>query len=70
MAVSELRRTELAGLIGLSQDEITVVPNGVDAHQFLGLQAQSMSFLHQLNLFAAEPLLLMPVRITRARILS
>lgn len=64
VAVSELRRTELAGLIGLSPDDIIVVPNGVDAHQFLGLQAQSMSFLHQLNLFAAEPLLLMPVRIT------
>jgi len=64
VVVSELRRQELAGLFGISQECITVIPNGVDALQFLGLQEITRAFIDQLDLMAAEPFLLLPVRIT------
>jgi glycosyltransferase involved in cell wall biosynthesis len=64
VVVSDLRRIELTGLLGDSSGSITVVPNGVDALQFLSLHEQTLAFVHQLDLLAAEPLLLLPVRIT------
>ncbi|OGO41867.1 MAG: hypothetical protein A2W36_04345 [Chloroflexi bacterium RBG_16_58_14] len=64
VAVSELRLQELAGLLGIPPERITVIPNGVDVFQFLGLQEQTQTFVEQLGLMAAEPLFLLPVRIT------
>lgn len=64
VVVSELRRRELSELLGIPDRRITVVPNGVDAHRFLGLGEQTRRIVDQLDLFSAEPLLLLPVRIT------
>ena len=64
VVVSELRQQELSGLIGISQERIALVPNGIDAVQFLGLQPQTRDLIDQLDLLTAEPLLLLPVRIT------
>jgi glycosyltransferase involved in cell wall biosynthesis len=64
VVVSELRRSQLAELQGVAPESIHVVPNGVDAHQFLKLEPQTEAFVEQLALFEAEPLLLLPVRIT------
>ena len=64
VAVSELRRQELAELIGLRPEGIAVVPSGVDAAAFLKLEARTRQFVDRLNLLDAEPLLLLPVRIT------
>ena len=64
VVVSELRQHELADLMGLPLEKITVVPNGVDAARFLKLEDQTLGFVKQLNLFEAAPLLLLPVRIT------
>ena len=64
VAVSESRRSELAGLIGVSVDRIRVVPNGVDVPQFLKLEAGSEALLRLMQLSSAAPLILMPVRIT------
>lgn len=64
VVVSELRRRELAELQGTAADGIHVIPNGVDARQFLKLEPQTGTLVEQLGLFEAEPLLLLPVRIT------
>jgi len=64
VTISDMRRDELAGLMGLAAEKITVVPNGVDAPSFLKLEAETLQFVKQLNLFEAAPLLLLPVRIT------
>ncbi len=64
VVVSELRRRELAELMGLPPDRIHVAPNGVDAAQFLKLEAQTLALIDKLDLLAAQPLLLLPVRLT------
>jgi len=64
VAVSELRRSELAELMGLSPQAIAVVPSGVDAAAFLKLEPQTREFVARLGLLEAGPLLLLPVRIT------
>lgn len=64
VVVSKLRQRELAELLGVPLDRILVVPNGLDAGRFLKLEEQTQSLVEELNLLLAEPLLLLPVRIT------
>jgi glycosyltransferase involved in cell wall biosynthesis len=64
VTVSEMRRQELADLFQISQDDIAVVPNGVDVARFHKLEKQTLEYVMQLDLFNASPLLLLPVRIT------
>jgi glycosyltransferase involved in cell wall biosynthesis len=64
VTVSELRRDELAELYQLDKEQIRVIPNGIETAGFLKLEEQTLAFVKQLNLLAAEPLLLLPVRIT------
>jgi glycosyltransferase involved in cell wall biosynthesis len=64
VVVSELRRKELAKLQGVSLEEITVIPNGVDLPKFLKLDPNTIQFVKHLELQHAAPILLLPVRIT------
>jgi glycosyltransferase involved in cell wall biosynthesis len=64
VVVSELRRTELAGLMKLDDASVHVIPNGVDAERFYKLGAQTQSLLDQTKLLDAKPVLLLPVRVT------
>ena len=64
VVVSELRRTELAELMKLEPDSITVVPNGVDTGRFYKLESQTQPLLVQTHLLDAAPILLLPVRVT------
>jgi glycosyltransferase involved in cell wall biosynthesis len=64
VTISEARRQELADLYQISEQEIAVVPNGVDIPAFHKLEHQTSQYVHQLNLLEACPLLLLPVRIT------
>lgn len=64
VVVSEPRQRELAELMHLSAEAITVVPNGVEAAQFFKLEAQTMEMIRALQLDEAAPLLLLPVRLT------
>ena len=70
VVVSELRRQELSDLINVPASRVVVVPNGLDIRQFLKLEDQTFDFIRQLDLLAAAPLLLLPVRITPGRISS
>lgn len=64
VTISETRRHELADLLGVPPTRIHVIPNGVDAAQFLRLEAQTQALADQLELMDAAPLLLLPVRLT------
>lgn len=64
VTVSEFRRRELAGLYGIPMEHIRVIPNGLDAGDFLKLEALTRHFVRKLNILEGWPLLLLPVRIT------
>jgi len=64
VAVSIPRQRELADLLGVPLERIRVVPNGLDAGRFLKLEGQTRNLIQKLDLLNAEPLLLLPVRIT------
>ncbi|MBN2386382.1 MAG: glycosyltransferase family 4 protein [Anaerolineales bacterium] len=64
VTISALRQRELADLLGVPAGRIQVVPNGVDAARFLKLEDLTRRFVAELDLLAAAPLVLLPVRIT------
>jgi len=64
VVVSELRRTELTGLMKPDAASVHVIPNGVDAERFYKLGAQTQRLLEQTKLLDAGPILLLPVRVT------
>lgn len=64
VTISEYRRQELASLVKIPEEEIRVIPNGVDISRFLKLETLSASLIEQLDLLNANPILLLPVRIT------
>ncbi|MBP7688356.1 MAG: glycosyltransferase [Thermoflexales bacterium] len=64
IVVSDLRQRELADLLHIPLDSITVVPNGVDVAAFYKLEATTRDLLDRLDLLSAAPILLLPVRLT------
>jgi glycosyltransferase involved in cell wall biosynthesis len=64
VVVSDLRQRELAELMHLPIESITVVPNGVDVAAFYKLEATTRDLIERLNLLSAVPILLLPVRVT------
>ena len=64
VVVSEVRRQELGDLLGIPKALIRVIPNGVDLNAFFKLEPQTMQWMEQLNLTEADPLFLLPVRLT------
>ena len=67
VTVSEQRAEQLARLTKLARGEIEVVTNGVDVGEVLGLAPTGMRLAQRLRLFDADPLLLLPVRLTRRK---
>jgi mannosylglucosylglycerate synthase len=67
VVVSNYRRKRLAELLGLAEEEIEVVTPGVDVLQFLKLGPLTIRLVEELNLLEAEPLILLPSRITRRK---
>lgn len=64
IVVSELRKRELAELFGIPNGSIRVIPNGVDIHAFFKLEPQTIELMERLTLLEADPLFLLPVRLT------
>ena len=64
VTVSNARRQELAGLLGVPLERIRVIPNGIDPYLFLGIDAANAELAGPLNLLEADPLLLLPARVT------
>lgn len=67
VVVSQLRRRELSELIGVSQEEIAVVPNGVDLAAFYKFEQETLELLTRIGVLDAAPILLLPVRLTRRK---
>ncbi len=64
VTVSDLRRTELRQLWGDASDSVRVIPNGVDLGTFFKLEPETLALVDRLRLMEADPLLLLPVRLT------
>ena len=67
VAVSEERADQLAALAGLRREGVTVVPNGVDIAAALGLSTAGVRLAERLDLYRADPLLVLPARLTRRK---
>lgn len=67
VAISHKSANELSTLTGLPLDRITIVPNGVDRVAVLGMSAAGKRLADRFGLFDADPLLLLPVRLTRRK---
>ena len=67
VTVSEERAQQLSHLTGLARRDIEVVTNGIDVGQVLGLAPTGSHLAQHLRLFDADPLLLLPVRLTRRK---
>jgi glycosyltransferase involved in cell wall biosynthesis len=67
VAVSADRRAHLAKLLDLPIDQIEVVNPGVDVAEFLKVEPTTLHLVKKLDLLAADPLLLLPARITRRK---
>lgn len=64
VVVSEARRRELAELTEAPLERIRVAPNGIGMAEFFKLEDESRRLCEELRLSEAEPLMLLPVRIT------
>jgi glycosyltransferase involved in cell wall biosynthesis len=64
VAISGLRRLEVARTLGLPAREVPVVPNGVDPLELAGLGPRALALLRRAEALAADPLLLVPLRVT------
>jgi glycosyltransferase involved in cell wall biosynthesis len=67
VTVSNTRQDLLAGLVGAPISEIQVMTPGVDVRQFLGLEDLTWELVDKLDLLSANPLMLLPARITRRK---
>jgi glycosyltransferase involved in cell wall biosynthesis len=67
VVVSQRRQQELAGLFGCPAEEIRAIYNGVDPRVLLGLSSEGAALVERLGLLNQDLVLLMPVRVTRAK---
>lgn len=67
VVVSQHRRAMIAGLLRLPLSEISVITPGVDVGEFLGLSPLVLNLIAKLDLLKAEPLMLLPARVTRRK---
>ena len=67
VAVSSTRKRSLARILDCPPERIQVIPNGVDPTQLLGLSELGKELIHEFDLFAADLIVLMPVRITKVK---
>jgi mannosylglucosylglycerate synthase len=67
VVVSAERQQTLADLMHIPADRIQVIYNGVDPKGLLGLSTQCQGLIDRLRLLESELVLLMPVRVTKAK---
>lgn len=67
VAVSHDRRAALAELLQVPPATIAVVPPGVDVARLMKLEAVTTALLKEYNLLEADPLLVLPARLTRRK---
>jgi len=67
VVVSQRRQRTLAALLRCPPEQIRVIYNGVDPDVLLGLSAEGYALVIRLGLLESDLVLLMPVRVTRAK---
>ncbi|MGQ9787021.1 MAG: glycosyltransferase family 4 protein [Anaerolineae bacterium] len=67
VVVSYDQRANLAELLNIPAESITVIPPGIEPSELLKLDGESIALIERLDLLAADPLLLLPARITRRK---
>lgn len=67
VVVSAHRRGRLAALLDLAEGQVDVVHPGVDIGEFLKLEPATRRLVEMLDLLDADPLMLLPARITRRK---
>jgi len=67
ITVSDHRRQRLAELLDIPDSTIDIIPPGIDVFQFLNLSRLTREITDQLQLLDADPLILLPARITRRK---
>lgn len=67
VTVSSRRRQALADTFGCPAEQIAVIPNGVAPESLLSLTDFGTRLIKDLHLYEADLILLMPVRVTRAK---
>ena len=67
VVVSAHRRARLAALLGIPPAEVRVVHPGVDVAGFFKLEPETRRLVEELGLLSADPLMLLPARITRRK---
>ena len=67
VTVSEMRQQEMADLLGVPAEAITVITGGIDPAQFLRWTDTTQRLVRSLRLMDADGILLLPARITRRK---
>ena len=67
VAISEKRRDEVVDTFGCPSESVHVIYNGVDPVTLFGLSAEGAALIKRLGLLHADLILLMPVRVTKAK---
>lgn len=67
VAVSMQRKKEMIDSFGLPPNRVRVIYNGIDTELMLGISPEGSALISQLDLNDADFILVMPVRITRAK---
>jgi glycosyltransferase involved in cell wall biosynthesis len=67
VVVSEARKQEMVKLTGIDEEMVKVIPAGINQKTLLGLSDEFYQMLTHHHLISAEPLILMPIRVTRRK---
>ena len=67
VTISEKRRTEIVKIFECKPEDVQIIYNGVDQTALLGLSPESERLISLLDLNSADLILLMPVRVTKAK---
>jgi mannosylglucosylglycerate synthase len=67
VAISEQRKMEVVETMGCPPEKVRVIYNGVDPKILLGLSPEIAQLITRLDITSVDLILLMPVRITRAK---
>ena len=67
VVVSRKRQKILSEILEIPKEKIRVIYNGFDPDQLLGIKEETCRLINHLGLFDADLIILMPVRITKAK---
>jgi glycosyltransferase involved in cell wall biosynthesis len=67
IAISKKRQDEIIETFGLSRTAVPIIHNGVDSNTLLALSDEGSALINRLNLWSADLMFFMPVRVTEAK---